>query len=112
MARPLPRAISRSVPSSRSRQDDLDAGEVDAAPVAQRRAGDEGAVVEGVAELGERTEAARQPRVDDLDGDSQGRDGGGDLVARVGALRPRRQVARELEGEFAFELGRDERRQR
>ena len=49
-----------------------------------RRAGDEGAVVERVGELGERAEAARQARIDDLDGDAQRRDRRRDLFARVG----------------------------
>ena len=90
------------------REDDLDPRQVERMPVDDRRAGDEGAVVERVGELGERAEAARQARIDDLDGDPQRRDRSADLLARIGSRRPRRQVARELEGEFALELGRDE----
>ncbi len=91
-----------------AREDDLDPRQVERVPVDDRRAGDEGAVVERVGELGERAETARQARVDDLDGDAQRRDRSADFLARIGARRPRRQVARELEGEFALELGRDE----
>ena len=77
-------------------------------PGVDPRPGDERAVVEAVAQLGERTEAARQARVDDLDRDPHRQDGLGDFLAGIGLARTRRQVVAELECELALELGGDE----
>jgi hypothetical protein len=71
IALPLPRATSSIAAVVAARQDDVDPRQVERVPVERRRAGDEGAVVEGVGELGERAEPARQARIDDLDGDAQ-----------------------------------------
>ena len=70
--------------------------------------GDEGAVVEAVAQLGERAEAARQARVDDLDRDSHRQDGVGDFLARIRLARTRREVVAKLERKLALELGGNE----
>jgi hypothetical protein len=73
--------VARAVMAAR--EDDLDLRQVERVPVDDRRAGDEGAVVERVGELGERAESARQARVDDLDGDAQSRDRSADFLARI-----------------------------
>ena len=76
--------------------------EVDAGPVADIGSGDVGAVVACIGELGERARAGGQARVDHLDADAQALDRSLHLVARVGPIRSRRQIACELEGQFAL----------
>src|ERR1019366_7499220 len=77
------------------RQDDADRREVEPAPFAYARPRDESAVVEAVGDLGERTAAARQSRIDEFDRDPQHGDRGRHLVARVDGAGARRQIVAE-----------------
>src|SRR4028119_57411 len=80
----------------RPRRPDAAPGERQRGPGGDRGAGDVRAVVAGVGELGQRSRAGRQARVDDLDAEAQALDGALHLGARVGALWSCRQVACEL----------------